>query len=48
MNVTETAQIAPILNELMKRSSWISRRKLSSPMKCVVSPKPACESVKPR
>ena len=46
--VTVTDQIRPILNELMKRSSWISARKLSSPMKLVSKSRPACESVKPR
>ena len=46
--VTETDQITPILNELTKRSSWSSVRKLSSPMNSVGKPKPACELVKPR
>ena len=46
--VTVTDQIRPILNELMKRSSWISVRKLSSPMKVVGTPRPARESVNPR
>ena len=46
--VTHAAQIRPILNELMKSVSWMSARKLSIPMKCVGTPRPACESVKPR
>ena len=46
--VTATDQIRPILNELMKRSSSSSARKLSSPMKVVGTPRPARESVKPR
>ena len=31
MAVTETAQIRPILNELMNRSSWISRAEVVEP-----------------